>query len=476
MSTIGVSIVPSSSTCVEPASLPKALPTNTAPATLSWNRLPPCGRTAVTPVRTPSPSRSVTWPTLHAGDVGDGVERPRREDAGRQPQVAGPRPVGGRLGASRARPGCRSPPPPPAVCASSTASGRILAPPRRSPPRPGPRDTIHAVTMRHIPLAAVEEAASAVYAAAVRTPLVRLDLPFPVDARPRAPRCTSSSSASSRSAPSSCAAPTTPSGSCRAGRAGRRGVDGERRQRRPGRGLRRQGRRRAVLGDGDGHRARDQGAGHRAARRHDRPRLATTSAGGRWKPTAPTACSGHFVHPFDDDTFIAGNATAGLEILEDLPDVDAVVARDRRRRPAGRPRRGDDRTPPVGPALRRRAGNRLAAGDVAGGRGAAALRRLAGVVRGRRRRQVGAAVDVAAAAAARRPSIVVTLDEAAAAMKLVAERVHVVIEGAAACAVAAALSGRAGTGRIVGDRLGRQHRSRPLRHPGRRLPVVERRA
>src|SRR5215203_6786966 len=35
---------------------------------------------------------------------------------------------------------------------------------------------------------------------------------------------------------------------------------------------------------------------------------------------------GHFVHPFDDDRFIAGNATAGLEILEDLPDVDAIVA------------------------------------------------------------------------------------------------------------------------------------------------------
>ena len=34
---------------------------------------------------------------------------------------------------------------------------------------------------------------------------------------------------------------------------------------------------------------------------------------------------GHFVHPFDDDDFIAGNATAALEILEDLPDVDAVV-------------------------------------------------------------------------------------------------------------------------------------------------------
>ena len=35
---------------------------------------------------------------------------------------------------------------------------------------------------------------------------------------------------------------------------------------------------------------------------------------------------GHFVHPFDDDHFISGNGTAGLEILEDLPDVDAVIA------------------------------------------------------------------------------------------------------------------------------------------------------
>ena len=35
---------------------------------------------------------------------------------------------------------------------------------------------------------------------------------------------------------------------------------------------------------------------------------------------------GRFVHPFDDDDFISGNGTIGLEILEDLPDVDAVVA------------------------------------------------------------------------------------------------------------------------------------------------------
>jgi threonine dehydratase len=32
------------------------------------------------------------------------------------------------------------------------------------------------------------------------------------------------------------------------------------------------------------------------------------------------------VHPFDDPEVIAGNASVGLEILEDLPDVDVVVA------------------------------------------------------------------------------------------------------------------------------------------------------
>src|SRR5256885_915764 len=46
-------------------------------------------------------------------------------------------------------------------------------------------------------------------------------------------------------------------------------------------------------------------------------------------------------------------------------------------------------------------------------------------------------------------SIVVSLDEVAAAMKVVAERAGVIAEGAAGCAIAAALGGRAGTGNIV---------------------------
>src|SRR5437899_842911 len=35
---------------------------------------------------------------------------------------------------------------------------------------------------------------------------------------------------------------------------------------------------------------------------------------------------GTFIHPFDDDDFIAGHGTMGLEILEDAPDSAAVIA------------------------------------------------------------------------------------------------------------------------------------------------------
>src|SRR5882672_2624242 len=46
-------------------------------------------------------------------------------------------------------------------------------------------------------------------------------------------------------------------------------------------------------------------------------------------------------------------------------------------------------------------------------------------------------------------SIVVTLAEVAHAMKFTAERARVIAEGAAGCAIAAALSGRAGTNKVV---------------------------
>jgi threonine dehydratase len=157
---------------------------------------------------------------------------------------------------------------------------------------------------------------------------------------------------------------------------------------------------------------------------------------------------GYFVHPFDDDRFIAGNATAGLEILEDLPDVSAVIA-------------------PVG-------GGGLLAGL------AAALSALKpdAVLYGA---EPETAAPLHASLAAGRPvyfenwqasfvdgaggksvletmwpllrsvrgSIVVTLDEVARAIRLTAERAHVMAEGAAGCAVAAALGGHAGAGKVV---------------------------
>jgi threonine dehydratase len=158
---------------------------------------------------------------------------------------------------------------------------------------------------------------------------------------------------------------------------------------------------------------------------------------------------GHFVHPFDDDLFIAGNGTAGLEIMADLPDVDAVIA------PLG----GGGLLAGIGAAVKAlKPGVKVFAAEP---ETAAPLSRslqrgeasyfdnwTASFVDGAGGRSVlptmwpllQSLVD---------DSIVVSLDEVRSAMKTTAERVHVIAEGAAACAVAAALSGRAGTGKIV---------------------------
>ena len=48
-----------------------------------------------------------------------------------------------------------------------------------------------------------------------------------------------------------------------------------------------------------------------------------------WKALEDRAypgASGTFVHPFDDNNFIAGHGTIGLEILEDAPDATAIIA------------------------------------------------------------------------------------------------------------------------------------------------------
>jgi len=150
--------------------------------------------------------------------------------------------------------------------------------------------------------------------------------------------------------------------------------------------------------------------------------------------------TGRMVHPFDDDDFISGNGTCALEILEDLPDVDAVVA----------PMGGGGLLSGIGCAMR-------------------ALRPEASVYAAEPENAAPLKVSLAAGHASRFPnwsrswvdgaggqtvlasmypivsqyvreSIVVPLNDAAQAMKLAATRCHVIAEGAAACAIAAALS------------------------------------
>ena len=56
--------------------------------------------------------------------------------------------------------------------------------------------------------------------------------------------------------------------------------------------------------------------------------LVLVSYEGAWKALDDRAypgVEGTFIHPFDDDDFIAGHATMGLEILEDAPDAAAVI-------------------------------------------------------------------------------------------------------------------------------------------------------
>jgi threonine dehydratase len=158
---------------------------------------------------------------------------------------------------------------------------------------------------------------------------------------------------------------------------------------------------------------------------------------------------GRFIHPFDDDRFIAGNGTAGIEIVEDLPDVDAVVAplggggliagvaaALRELRPAARIFAAEPETAaPFDASLRAGRASRFDAWqpsfvDGAGGR--SVLPTMWPLLH-----------DLVAAA------VVVPLRDVAAAMKVTAERVHVIAEGAAGCAVAAALSGRVPGRKVV---------------------------
>jgi threonine dehydratase len=151
---------------------------------------------------------------------------------------------------------------------------------------------------------------------------------------------------------------------------------------------------------------------------------------------------GTFVHPFDDDDFIAGNATMGLEIVEDLPNVATVVcAMGGGGLATGvasgvRARKPDVKVYVAEPETAAPASASFAAGkasafegwtatfvDGAGGKSVfpRMWERMQGLVDG---------------------AIVVTLDEVKRAMRVLAERSRVIAEGAGALPAAAVLSGK----------------------------------
>jgi threonine dehydratase len=164
---------------------------------------------------------------------------------------------------------------------------------------------------------------------------------------------------------------------------------------------------------------------------------------------AHPAMSGAFIHPFEDDAFIAGNATAGLEILEDLPDVDCVVAGFG----------GGGLSCGIAAALKARghkakvyAAEPETASPLARSLAAGSPQSFPGwkasFVDGCGGKSVFPRMwDLAHHLLA--GSIVCTLEETRKAMRIVAERNRVISEGAGACAVAAGLSGKCGSGKVV---------------------------
>ena len=170
-----------------------------------------------------------------------------------------------------------------------------------------------------------------------------------------------------------------------------------------------------------------------------------------WEAIATSStpdAAGRFVHPVQDENVMAGNGTIGIEILEDLPNPDAILV-------------------PFG-------GGGLSVGIASAVRGltpdvpvfavepepAAAL--TASWAAGEPREVAGTQSFVDGSGAPRvlpkmwplaREALAgafpVPIDDAAAAVRLLVNRARIVAEGAGALALAAALAGRGGTGKVV---------------------------
>lgn len=158
---------------------------------------------------------------------------------------------------------------------------------------------------------------------------------------------------------------------------------------------------------------------------------------------------GIFIHPFDNQEFIAGHGTMGLEIVEDLPDVRTVIAAIgggglitgvgsavKALNPDVRVIGAEPETAsPYAYSLAQGAPSKFpdwkaSFVDGAGGQSVTARMwdRMAPVVDG---------------------AITVTLDQTRSAMRLIAEKTRTIAEGAGALSLAAALTGQLGDGPIV---------------------------
>src|SRR6266568_7704 len=155
-----------------------------------------------------------------------------------------------------------------------------------------------------------------------------------------------------------------------------------------------------------------------------------------------------FIHPFADSRMIAGNGTIGLEIMEDLPQVDSVLV------PFG----GGGLSAGVASAIH--ALNEKVRVYACEPETAAPLAASFAAGSPREVNRVPSFVDGAGgksvlpeiwrlASKLLMGSFPVSLKETAASVKLLAERHRVISEGAGALAVAAALAGKAGRGRIA---------------------------
>jgi threonine dehydratase len=157
---------------------------------------------------------------------------------------------------------------------------------------------------------------------------------------------------------------------------------------------------------------------------------------------------GTFIHAFDDLNVMAGNGTIGLEILEDLPDVDAVVI----------PWGGGGLCCGIATAIRElKPSCKIFAAEVATAAPLiASLRAGSPQVIEPQRSFVdgvgGKAVFPQMFERARvliDGSLVAQVQDVAAALRLLAERNRIIAEGAGATPVACALAGGAGIGKVV---------------------------